>query len=121
MSGWAKPSSRPDNRLRPAKISAELLGRFSLRPLFPGGGTLTFHKTEALRPARTERPDCPETIGRLERVEILSSFQSYTAARAAGRTFFAAENPISSAKPEKDGVWREIASPFAMLSRFFAD
>ncbi len=55
MSGWAKPSSRPDNRLRPAKISAELLGRFSLRPLFPGGGTLTFHKTEALRPVRTER------------------------------------------------------------------
>ncbi len=88
MSGWAKPSSRPDNRLRPAKISAELLGHFSRRPLFPGGGTLTFHKTEALRPVRTERPDCPKTIGRLERGGILSSFQSYTAARAAGRTFF---------------------------------
>ena len=47
-----------------------------------------FLQAEALRPVRTERPDCPKTIGRLERGEILSSFQSYTTARAAGRTFF---------------------------------
>ena len=50
--------------------------------------SISFLQAEALRPVRTERPDCPKAIGRLERVGILSSFQSYTAARAAGRTFF---------------------------------